>query len=111
MTNDEVILKRLEEMVVLASEGRLGDYQRMTVLGIPERFRELMAIASARPEAAVNIPEGHRQVIRNAALEEAADLADQKLDVYSGTDCTYRGDVAEAIRELKDKPSPQRSSE
>ena len=38
---------------------------------------------------------------RENAIEECADLADQKLDHYSGTECTYRGDVAEAIRQLK----------
>src|SRR5579859_5490405 len=38
---------------------------------------------------------------RDAIIEECADLADQKLDVYSGTECTYRCDVADAIRGLK----------
>lgn len=40
---------------------------------------------------------------RDAIIEECADLADQKLDHYSGTECTYRGDVADAIRGLKGK--------
>lgn len=53
--------------------------------------------SSARPEVE----------FRNAVLEEAADLADQNLDHYSGTECTYRGDVAEKIRELK-RRLPQR---
>ena len=37
---------------------------------------------------------------RNKALEEAAELCDQNLDEYSGTYCTYRRDMAEAIRAL-----------
>ena len=41
---------------------------------------------------------------RDAALEEAADLCDRNLDVYSGTDCTYRGDLAEKIRAMKGRP-------
>ena len=38
---------------------------------------------------------------RDKALEEAAELCDQNLDEYSGTYCTYRRDMAEAIRARK----------
>lgn len=41
------------------------------------------------------------QRVWNEALEKAADLCDQHLDQFSGTECTYRCDVAQAIRTLK----------
>lgn len=38
---------------------------------------------------------------REAIIEECADLCDQHLDVLTSTECTYRCDVAQAIRALK----------
>lgn len=54
----------------------------------------------ARPEDG-GITQALVEMARENAIEECADLADQNLDHYSGTECTYRGDVAEKIRALK----------
>lgn len=68
-----------------------------------ERFwlREAAAVLQGLP----SIP-SETACSRDDVLEEAADLCDQKLDQFSGTECTYRCDVAQAIRERKGRATP-----
>lgn len=58
-------------------------------------------LAAATPPEDGGITQALVAMARENAIEECADLADQNLDHYSGTECTYRGDVAEKIRALK----------
>lgn len=57
-------------------------------------------------EEVVSIQASSVAEARRAVIEECADIADQKLDHFSGTECIYICDVAEAIRDLA-RVSPQ----